>query len=240
MGAMSINVKVVGCGGIGGELLPTLCRFLNYSSDLFGEVRVTLIDGDAYEPRNADRQEFEEPGNKATVKATSLGRQFPRISFASRAEYVTRRNVAEVVCEGDVVFSCVDNHATRLLLSDRCCELRRVTLISGGNDYTQGNIQVHVREDGVDLTLPIANDEYHPEILRPTDENPGDASPVPGCESLAPNSPQLLFANCNAATLMKNCFYAWVHKKLAYDEVYFDLETNRVLPVKRRKETVPA
>ena len=137
-----------------------------------------------------------------------------------------------------MIFSCVDNHATRKLLSERCEELDNITLISGGNEYTDGNIQVYVKRDGKELSLPIAN-RYHPEVANPADKNPGDTpaptrQPAQGCAAVVQASPQLVFTNNSIAAKMLECYYAVMMGQLKYDEVYIDIVTGACRPVKRQ------
>lgn len=220
------QVRVVGIGGIGGCLLPVLLRFLNYRGE---PVSVTLIDGDRFEESNANRQRFDRPGNKATVAVGMYRSEFRLLTLAATHEYVTQENVAELIVDGDIMFLCVDNHATRKLVSDHAERLRDVLVISGGNDHTDGNAQVFWRENGKNKTLPLAN-RFHLEIVEPVDANPGEVN----CTARAASGePQLLLANNAAATCMLNAFYAWLEGCLAYDEVYFDIRTGSVRTEKR-------
>ena len=57
-----------------------------------------------------------------------------------------------MIAAGDVVFLMVDNHASRHLVDEHAATLADLTLISGGNDYEDGNLQVYLRRDGRDLT----------------------------------------------------------------------------------------
>jgi molybdopterin/thiamine biosynthesis adenylyltransferase len=219
------QIKVIGIGGIGCALLPHLARYLQTKGEA---ARVTLLDGDAFEARNADRQTFGRLGNKATVKAMELAQQFEGLSFRAVAEYVTPENVETTVGSGDVVFLGVDNHATRRVVSDRCEKLEEVTLISGGNDYTDGNVQVYLRRADRDVTLPLTR--LHPEIADPKDRSPHELS----CEELSRGAaPQLLFANLAVASAMLNAFYACEMGKLQYGEVYLDILEGRANPVAR-------
>lgn len=244
MSGRTINVKVIGCGGIGGALLPILCRYLD-TNHQYSEVSVTLIDGDSYEPHNASRQVFTKMTNKAMESAELLSNQFRRIKFFAVPQYLTAHNIVgigpdgkPIIGDGDVIFSCVDNHAARKIISDRCESLKEIVAISGGNGYTDGNIQVHIRKDGKNLTLPIAN-EFHNEIRNPTDENPGDKPPAPscGCQAQAPSAPQLLITNNLVAAAMLNCFYQQQEGGVDYDEVYLDVRTNAQRPVRRMMVT---
>ena len=193
--------KVIGCGGIATWLLPPLCH---YAAHTFKQgVEVSLIDGDTFEENNRDRQVFQSLGNKAEVKANELRKKYPGVFFWSHPIYVTSDNTTLLIRENDVVFLCVDNHKTRQVVSQRCEELDNIVLISGGNDYTDGNIQVHVKRDGENITLPVAN-KYHPEILHAQDRNPGDQLQARvGCQQLIASEPQLLIMNNAIASLIK-------------------------------------
>ena len=79
-----LKVKVVGTGGIGLSLLPNLCRYLNYSGDKFPSVELSLIDGDHFEERNRERQEFVETGPKASMTAADCRRAFVGMQPRSR------------------------------------------------------------------------------------------------------------------------------------------------------------
>lgn len=224
-----IDIKLIGVGGIGCALAPFLARYLQSEQRLTGEeVRITLVDGDEFESKNASRQSFEGLGNKAKVKASELARSFPEISFRAIPEYVGAANLPHVIKEGELVFLAVDNHATRCAVSRHCEALSDVVLISGGNDYTDGNVQVYIRRGGRDLTAPLTR--YHPEIGDPKDKSPAEMS----CEELAAQAaPQLLFMNLGVASAMLNAFYAWRSGRLGYGEVYLDILEGRAQPAIR-------
>jgi len=220
-----LEIKAIGIGGIGCALLPFLCRYLQYSGD---KARITLIDGDRFERSNAARQAFSGLGNKAEVKTRELAREYEALAFRAQPEYVTEDNVARLIGEGEVVFLMVDNHATRHLVSRHASSLADLSLISGGNDYEDGNVQVYIRQQGLDLTPSLAR--YHPEIAAPQDRNPAGLS----CEELmAAGAPQLLFANLMVASLMLNAFYALRQGVLNYSEVYLDIVQNVCRAVSR-------
>lgn len=221
MDVEKVSITVIGIGGIGTKLLYyTLPEFL---SGRFRDalVTITLVDGDSYEDRNRDRQHFHRAGNKAEVAAEALAAHFTDIVFQSEKHYVTEANIVLRVGEGDIVFLCVDNHATRRLVSKRCEELQNVALISGGNDVTDGNVQVFVRKNGVSVTAPLT--KYHPEIADPKDKRPDEV----GCAALAAGgNTQIAITNNDIAAAMLNAFYAYCEGKLAYGEVYCDVVKN--------------
>ncbi len=224
-----IDIKLIGIGGIGCALAPFLARYVQSEQRLTGEeVRITLVDGDEFESKNASRQSFEGLGNKAKVKASELARSFPELSFRAIPEYVTAANLPHLIKEGELVFLAVDNHATRCAVSRHCEGLSDVVLISGGNDFTDGNVQIYIRKGGRDLTLPLTR--FHPEIADPKDKSPAEMS----CEELAAEAtPQLLFMNLGVASAMLNAFYAWRSGRLGYGEVYLDILEGRAQPAAR-------
>jgi molybdopterin/thiamine biosynthesis adenylyltransferase len=213
---MKMDITVIGLGGVGSILIERLCRFLNFSRDIDAEI--LLVDGDEYEQKNFERQEFARLGNKADIKAAELEVKFDRIGFDAIEAYITEENVGDVAFEGAIVFMCVDNHKTRMIVSNYCKTLKNVTLISGGNEFTDGNVQLYVRRDNKDLTPDLC--KYHPEIATPDDKLPTEMS----CEELSVSEPQLYFTNLGVATIMCWTFYnAIIKESYERSEIYFDI-----------------
>lgn len=220
------KIKVIGAGGIGTYLIEPLARYLHFCDD---NCEVTIIDGDKYEEKNKTRQRFKAEENKADHTAALLKEEFQKVHIRSKGEFVTPDNVISIIRENDIVFMCVDNHATRKLVSDRCQQLKNITLISGGNDYTDGNVILYIRKDGKDVTKsPTA---LSPHIANPTDENPGLVNKErQGCEQEVATNKQLLFANMAVASHMLNVYYAVEQNKANFHQVYFDILTQRARP----------
>lgn len=228
------RIVIVGLGGIGSFLARLVTLFVSSLSDL--RARILLVDGDTYEERNRERMEVPRLENKAAVLCDTLNAAFgrPKLFIRPVEDYVSQANVEELIQEEDTVFSCVDNHATRKLLSERCAKLQNVVLISGGNDGvengqrgTRGNVQLYVRRDGRDQTASLTR--YHPEIREPEDEVPG-----PSCSDLqATTAPQIVFTNFFAAGAMGAAFHRLLWSGLEgemYDEACFDIFEARLLP----------
>ena len=231
------TIKVLGLGGTGGILVRYL---LMYLAALGVAVRVVLIDGDEFEPQNAERMFFSRHGNKAAVVLEDIGAAVgeTELTLSAVEEYVTPDNVGRLLHDGDLVLLAVDNHATRKLIAEYCAtELENVCLISGGNDGvgedsaghavrgTYGNVQVHLRRDGHDETPSLL--AYHPEIASPEDKLPTDAS----CTEAVASVPQILFANLASASAMLNAFYLHVCRDLGYAEVCFDIHDALMRPL---------
>lgn len=218
--------KVIGAGGIGSHLLEPLARYLSYKND---RVEITVIDGDDFETRNRERQRCTEDENKAKHIVRAISSQFPKLHFRVKTDFITEDNVISLIRERDIVMLCVDNHATRKLISDRCEELNDVVLISGGNDYTDGNVMYYCRIDGKG-GRPIT--EVQPSIANPEDKNPGTLTDEErqGCQEEARSNPQLLFTNLTIAAMMLNVYYAHEEGNFPYEQVYVDILQQRMKP----------
>jgi molybdopterin/thiamine biosynthesis adenylyltransferase len=212
-----LSIKILGLGGVGSVLCEKISRFLNYSRDI--RANITLIDGDSYEAKNYQRQEFTILGNKSEIKGGDLEEKFPELELDFYPEYINQHNINQVIKTDDIVFLCVDNHKTRMITSNYCNNLNNITLISGGNEFTDGNVQIYVRKGGKDLTPDLC--AYHPEIANPVDKLPEEMS----CEELANSDPQLYFTNVWVATIMCSAFYNVVIKnQIGTSEIYFDMK----------------
>lgn len=226
-----MKVKIIGLGGVGYWLVHPLCLFL---STVKGRPQLTLIDGDHYEEKNRDRQVFDKMGNKAFITATTLDKEYGRaVQFFHEPQYIDEHNAVEYIRDGDIVFACVDNHPSRLLISNRCEKLKDVVCISGGNEFFDGGVQCFVRKNGKNVTLPLAN-KFHPEVLNPPEDNhPLRLQHRRGCDTMIKSEPQLVFTNHLVASHMLAAFYGFTQGKLNYDEVFVDVLYNLARTEKR-------
>ena len=151
------NIYVIGAGGTGSYLLPVLMRYLSSRTDVNDELIIRIIDGDKYDEGNVSRQEFAHSRigkNKAEVQKEIYERKFPNLKIMAIGEYLGENNI-DVISNGSIVFCCVDNHFCRNLVSKHCQKLDDVLLISGGNEYVDGNVQSYLRAKGEDRNNPI-------------------------------------------------------------------------------------
>jgi len=223
MRSRRLEVKVIGLGGIGSALVPFLARLLDAREP---PPRLTLIDGDEFQAHNRVRQAFPAYGNKAIILTGEIARTFDRLSVRAVPAYVREENVASLVVEGDYAMLAVDNHPTRRIVSDHCSSLRDVVVISGGNELTDGNVQVFIRRAGEERCASLTR--YHPEIARA-----GDLLPAEGCDLRTSAEPQLLVTNLAVASAMLNAFHACLEGDIAYEEVYLDILAGKMNPVVR-------
>ncbi len=221
-----MNIKIIGLGGIGSILTDKLCKFLNYSKE--NDINITLVDGDQYELKNYERQDFNYIGNKAEVKTKELEIKFKQLKINSINQYVNDENISTIIQNKDIVLLGVDNHKTRQLISNYCNCLDEIILISGGNDFIDGNVQIYIRKGGENITPSLC--DYHQEIKNPDDKHPDEMS----CEELSKSEPQLLFTNLGVATIMCWAFYNVIVKKnYQFCEIYFDILTMKADSKKR-------
>lgn len=202
---------VVGCGGIGSWLIPPLARFL--TADGF-DGELVLFDGDKYENKNSDRQDFDagQTGeNKAIVQCSRLQAMFPRLRTRAVDQYITGENIEVAVLDNDVVFVAVDNHPARNLIDTRAATLKNICIFSGGNEEFDGNVHVFYRRGNKDITTRLT--DRHPEVSSITRGDRADAS----CEELIEaGNTQYLVTNFMAAATFLTAFhtvYTRVDKK---------------------------
>lgn len=244
-----LTVKIVGIGGVGTWFLHALAPTLSFHAP---ESTLTLIDGDPFEPKNAERQLFDatkSSGNKATVVARELRDQFPNIFIndipawvVSDGKAVKREDdedpagkiqVSDLIDENDIIILSVDNNDTRRLVFEAVQNIDNIDILSGGNgtvedgDALTGSVYHYRRRDGADVTgSPL---HYHEEeYANAVGHNPGEMS----CQERAKlaGGTQLVVANMSVAMLMMSkivqAFLSedpdTIAASLKKTEIYFD------------------
>ena len=223
------NVSIIGLGGVGSILSNYVSKYLEHKRDF---TTIKLVDGDEYELKNLERQEFNELENKAVAKTKELSSKFKSLHFESMPNFIAAENTKDLD-SSDIIFVCVDNHRTRKIIDEYAHSRENVCVISGGNEYTDGNVQVYIRKSNKDVTPSLS--DYHPEIDSPADKHPDEMSG----EELMNSDPQLLFTNMSVATMMLWSFYNHCimdnHEK---SEVYFDMVSMKADSKARKVKTL--
>jgi hypothetical protein len=213
---MPNRIVLIGCGGIGSQLVGPLTRYLASRPE---PPILVLVDGDAFEAGNLNRQACG-VGDMGTNKAEALARVARAAGLAVQAvtEHVTEANVGQLVREGDLVLLAVDNHPTRALVDRHVAALLDATLISGGNDETDGNVQLVRRRGGWSVDGHLV--EIHPEI---GEADGGQEHGADGCQAMVAERPQLLATNLMVASAMLSCLWQLLETgSVPYSEVYLD------------------
>ena len=131
------SALVVGAGGLGSPASMYLASA--------GIGRLTLVDGDAVDLTNLQRQILhttERIGvNKSTSGLVTLAAVNPQVELAAVTERVGEAELRELVAAADVVLDCTDNFATRHAIN-RACVARRRPLVSGAAVRFDGQLAV--------------------------------------------------------------------------------------------------
>lgn len=120
------RVLIVGCGGLGGNLISILLRI--------GVGNLRIVDGDVFDPSNLNRQLFSSVSalgqNKARIAAQSAFDINPDVHVDVIEEFFTEENAAMLLQDCDIVLDALDNIPSRRLLA-AACEKAGLPLIYG-------------------------------------------------------------------------------------------------------------
>ena len=120
------RVLIVGCGGLGGNLINMLLRI--------GVGTLRIVDGDAFEATNLNRQLFSSiPAlghNKARIAAQRASHINPDVALEVVEEFFTEENAQALLQNCDIVMDALDNIPGRRLLA-AACEKAGLPLVHG-------------------------------------------------------------------------------------------------------------
>jgi len=140
------SVAVIGCGGIGAPAIQYLAAA--------GVGRLRLIDDDAVEPSNLQRQVIFRTDDLGRGKADAAAAAAREINPHVVAEPIRARldaaNAADLLAGVDVVLDGCDNFATRLVVADVALA-HRIPLVSAAVGQFEGQLGVF---RGWEPTLP--------------------------------------------------------------------------------------
>jgi hypothetical protein len=205
------NYLMVGVGGTGTHLLRPLYAYLS-AYHAGGEFQLWLMDGDTVEEKNLERQLFPAGTitmNKAIAAWTAMGSP---IDILTVPDYLSEANITKAIQDGDTVFICADNFTVRKRIEDHALTLDNIVIINGGNEGSDGSVQLWVRHDGINVTPRIGY--LHPEIAVAI----GDDRAEMTCQQAAalPGGQQTLVANLQSATWMLTAL--WRYHAEHYDQ----------------------
>ena len=120
------RVLIVGCGGLGGNLISILSRI--------GIGHLRIVDGDVFEATNLNRQLFSEipvlGQNKARAAADRVARINPEITIEAIETFLTEENAADLLAGCHIVMDALDNIPGRRMLA-AACEKAGIPLVYG-------------------------------------------------------------------------------------------------------------
>lgn len=145
------KICVVGCGGLGGNLIEHLARI--------GVGAIRAIDGDVFEESNLNRQLLSEVSRLGTGKAEAaaerIARVNPDISVEAIHSFLTEESAEALVSGCDIVLDALDNIPARRVLGRTCEKL--------GIPYVYGAISGWVAQAAVALPGDHLVDMLYPE-----------------------------------------------------------------------------
>lgn len=112
----SWNVVVVGAGGTGSAVLPSLARLHHAMVELGhpGGIDCTVFDDDTVSPTNVGRQGFY-PNDVGEYKASLIVNQLNALMGTDWRAQTRRFSAIETLYNVDLVIGCVDTRAARHL-----------------------------------------------------------------------------------------------------------------------------
>ncbi len=135
------TVVVIGAGGLGCAVLPTLAGA--------GVGTLVIVDHDRVEPANLHRQPLYVPADagrpKAEAAAERLAAYNPSIRILPRVQRFDADHADEIAAGCDVLVDCSDNFAAKFLVNDAAIRAGRPAVLASVYQY-EGQLQV-VRAD---------------------------------------------------------------------------------------------
>lgn len=199
------NVIIIGAGGVGSYLLPTLLRTIRNHDAPEDSPVVTIYDGDKLELRNMERQLFDHT-DVGSFKAGALVKKYkgyyPQLVAVDR--YFSGQ---EDIGPDTVIFVCVDNHPGRMRALN-ACDMHTCKALLCGNGYTDAEAMFY---SPAWKGTPLDPRVYYPDIAKVED---GDPLAPEGCTGHAQQAtPQLAIANYVAAGYALHLFWFWMQEK---------------------------
>lgn len=240
----SVSLVLVGCGGIGSWLAPTLVRTARLLIEKFNKhVQVVFVDPDSVEAKNCYRQnfaEFEIGQNKAETLARRYGLAWgvdvlalPRPFSADLDKLLT--DSRQTYYSMSVIVGCVDNASARSEINAYLTEkagygAARWWLDCGNSKhsgqvllggYNNKNDQTVFPIPGYCARLPFPS-QQHPDLLVSEPEAPTDEAAL-SCADLALRGAQGLAVNQQVAAIAGDYLLQMlVYGTLTRFQTYFD------------------
>lgn len=128
-----LNICVVGAGALG--------NFVGLGLAYSGFGNITFVDPDVVDMTNLNRQVFLWDAIGSS-KAETLSARLREMFGINAQSHVTTFGANTDISSYDVIFDCVDNFETRIVLSEKCKDQSKV-LISGGTGADAGQLVVY-------------------------------------------------------------------------------------------------
>jgi molybdopterin-synthase adenylyltransferase len=132
---LNSTVAIVGCGGLGGNIIEMLARL--------GIGNLIVIDGDIFNESNLNRQLLCTENNIGKGKAESAAARIKQINSSINTktypQFIDSENIDKILQGADIVVDALDNILTRLELQKSCNRLK-IPLIHGAINSFNGQV----------------------------------------------------------------------------------------------------
>ncbi|MFW6148810.1 MAG: HesA/MoeB/ThiF family protein [Atribacterota bacterium] len=129
------SVAVVGCGGLGGNIIEMLARL--------GIGNLVVIDGDIFNESNLNRQLLCTENNIGKGKAESATARIKHInssiSTKTYSQFINLKNISTIIQGVDLAVDALDNISSRFIL-ERYCKSLKIPLIHGAINNFNGQV----------------------------------------------------------------------------------------------------
>jgi len=166
------TVAVIGCGGLGGNVIEALARL--------GIGSLLVIDQDVFEEHNLNRQILSSPATLGRPKVEEavrhVGRINPAVNVIPYHLAFSSSNGPGLLASCDLAIDALDDISTRLALAESCAEVGiplihgaiagwygQVTTILPGDDPLNTVFNVH--GGGKGLELQLGNPSFTPVVV---------------------------------------------------------------------------
>ncbi|MDR5776916.1 MULTISPECIES: PRTRC system ThiF family protein [unclassified Caballeronia] len=230
------HVIVVGAGGTGSAVLPSLARLHHAMLELghASGIECTVFDDDRVSPTNVGRQGFY-PNDVGEYKASLIVNRLNMLMGTNwRAE--TKRFTKSVACHKvDLVIGCVDTRAARRAIVDatKNCD---VYYLDCGNDTDRGQVVIGQAEPAGYQKVKRANPERLPHVgqLFPEliDASLDAKDDTPSCSMAEALRKQSLVINQAIAVQAFNLLWTMFRTgAIPFSGVFVNLKTGRTNPI---------
>lgn len=139
---LSSKAAVVGCGGLGGNIIELLARL--------GIGTIIAVDGDTFSESNLNRQQLCVEnclGKQKTQTVIDRVRAInSTIEVIPYCQFVDEKNISKIIAEADIIVDGLDNIPARFVVEDACKKLR-IPFIHGAVSGLQGQVATIFPED---------------------------------------------------------------------------------------------
>jgi molybdopterin/thiamine biosynthesis adenylyltransferase len=136
------TIAVVGCGGLGGNIIELLARL--------GIGNLVIVDGDIFHESNLNRQLLSTEKNIGKGKAETAVKRIKHINSSihtrSYSQFIDSTNFREIINGVDLAVDALDNISSRIIL-EKACQMLNIPLIHGAIHGFNGQVSTIFPQD---------------------------------------------------------------------------------------------